>query len=65
MRYLLDELMSYEEDFSDILMSHRTKERHDTFMGIPDPSSTVRQADLQILEANIIAKLEGLIPQTL
>ncbi|KAG5220529.1 phosphate system positive regulatory protein [Salix suchowensis] len=32
MRYLLDELTSYEEGFSDIMMASRPSERHESFM---------------------------------
>ena len=32
MRYLLDELMSYEEGFTDMLMADRASSRHETFM---------------------------------
>ncbi|KAE9390676.1 hypothetical protein BT96DRAFT_945947 [Gymnopus androsaceus JB14] len=38
MRYLLDELMTYEEGFSDIMMTDRTLECHETFMGTRNPS---------------------------
>ncbi|KAG6847913.1 hypothetical protein H0H93_004984 [Arthromyces matolae] len=65
MRYLLDELMAYEEDFSDVLMSHRTSERHDAFMGIQDSESLVRHGDLQAFQASMMQNLETLIPQSI
>ena len=33
MHYLLDELMSYEEGFTNMLMVDRASSRHETFMG--------------------------------
>lgn len=36
MRYLLDELMAYEEGYSDMLMPTRTAERHESFMAHTD-----------------------------
>ncbi|KAG5638414.1 hypothetical protein H0H81_000191 [Sphagnurus paluster] len=61
MRYLLDELMAYEEDFSDILMSHRTTERHNVFMGVSDPSNVVCQCDLQAFKVNMMNRLDILM----
>ncbi|KAJ8481608.1 hypothetical protein ONZ45_g15254 [Pleurotus djamor] len=40
MRYLLDELMAYEEGYMDIMMDQRHSERHETFMGGPSSLST-------------------------
>ncbi|KAJ7127320.1 hypothetical protein C8R43DRAFT_1134814 [Mycena crocata] len=60
MRYLLDELMAYEEGFSDIMMDDRVSDRHETFMG-DDDTAPVSRADLLKLEDNIFAKIQGLI----
>jgi hypothetical protein len=61
MRYLLDELMAYEEGFTDIMMTARTSDRHETFMGLQDPGLTVTKADLIASEVNILAKIEGIV----
>lgn len=60
MRYLLDELMAYEEGFSDIMMDDRALDRHETFMG-EDPSAPLCRADLSKFEVAILAKLQGLV----
>ncbi|KAJ7143011.1 hypothetical protein C8R44DRAFT_726298 [Mycena epipterygia] len=60
MRYLLDELMAYEEGFSDIMMDDRAIDRHETFMG-EDETAPVSRADLQKFEDTILAKIQGLI----
>jgi hypothetical protein len=57
MRYLLDELMTYEEGFGDILMADRASERHETFMGDQDLSAAISRADLQQFEVNLIQKV--------
>jgi hypothetical protein len=49
MRYLLDELMSYEEGYSDMLMRSRAPERHETFMGASDPTDAPSKADILLL----------------
>jgi hypothetical protein len=54
MRYLLDELMAYEEGFSDIMMPGHTPDRHETFMGVQDLSSSPSKTDLLTLEGNLI-----------
>ncbi|KAI0057704.1 hypothetical protein BV25DRAFT_1919893 [Artomyces pyxidatus] len=50
MRYLLDELIAYEEGFSDIMMKDRNRERHESFMGeghrTPTPATSVTHDDL-------------------
>lgn len=61
MRYLLDELMTYEEGFSDILMADRAPERHETFMGIPEASASVTRRDLKMFEANILQQIHKLL----
>ncbi|KAJ7146653.1 hypothetical protein C8R44DRAFT_864392 [Mycena epipterygia] len=60
MRYLLDELIAYEEGFSDIMMDDRAIDRHETFMG-EDETAPVSKADLLKFEETIFAKLKGLI----
>ncbi|KAF7351924.1 hypothetical protein MVEN_01154200 [Mycena venus] len=60
MRYLLDELMAYEEGFSDIMMDDRVIDRHETFMG-EDEMVPVSKADLSKFEESILAKIQGLI----
>ncbi|KAJ7909902.1 hypothetical protein B0H13DRAFT_2329841 [Mycena leptocephala] len=60
MRYLLDELMAYEEGFSDIMMEDRTIDRHETFMG-QDETAPLSKADLSKFEDSILAKIQGMI----
>ncbi|KAF8147030.1 hypothetical protein K438DRAFT_1989996 [Mycena galopus ATCC 62051] len=60
MRYLLDELVAYEEGFSDIMMDDRLVERHETFMGEND-TAPVSKADLLRFEGTILAKIQNLV----
>ncbi|KAJ6495828.1 hypothetical protein DFH09DRAFT_1290322 [Mycena vulgaris] len=60
LRYLLDELMAYEEGFSDIMMDDRAIDRHETFMG-EDETAPLLKADLKRFEDSISAKIQGLI----
>ncbi|KAJ6532615.1 hypothetical protein B0H19DRAFT_1383964 [Mycena capillaripes] len=60
MRYLLDELMAYEEGFSDIMMDDRTIDRHETFMG-EDETAPVSKADLVKFEDHLLAKIQTMI----
>lgn len=60
MRYLLDELMAYEEGFTDIMMDDRVIHRHETFMG-EDPTASVSRADLSKLEDGILGKIQDLL----
>ncbi|KAK7691283.1 hypothetical protein QCA50_004676 [Cerrena zonata] len=60
MRYLLDELMAYEEGFSDILMRGRAYHRHETFMGEGDPEANVTKQDLE----SFYLKIEDLVLRT-
>ncbi|KAF7342137.1 hypothetical protein MVEN_01801400 [Mycena venus] len=60
MRYLLDELMAYEEGFSDIMMDDRVIDRHETFMG-KDERVPVSKADLLKFEDSILTKIRGMI----
>ena len=62
MRYLLDELMAYEEGFSDILLLDRASDRHETFMGGPSPSGAVLHSDLQVFGTNLLQKFQDLLP---
>jgi hypothetical protein len=61
MRYLLDELMAYEEGFSDILLLDRASDRHETFMG-GSPSVAVSHSDLQVFGANLLQQVRDLLP---
>jgi hypothetical protein len=61
MRYLLDELMAYEEGFTDIMMENRAFDRHETFMGTVDPSSVVSKGDLATLEQNLLRQVHNLL----
>jgi hypothetical protein len=61
MRYLLDELTTYEEGFGDMLMDDRAPERHETFMGDQDLSITVSRADLRKFEHDLIQKFREAI----
>jgi hypothetical protein len=60
MRYLLDELMAYEEGYSDIMMDDRIIDRRETFMG-EDETVPVSKAALSKFEESILAKIQGLI----
>jgi hypothetical protein len=61
MRYLLDELMAYEEGFSDIMMGDRASDRHETFMGSVDPSAAVSKGDLLVFEKNLLLQVRELL----
>jgi hypothetical protein len=62
MRYLLDELMAYEEGFSDIMMDDRAYDRHETFMGEDDdPQAAVSKSDLVKFEDNLMRKIGSLL----
>lgn len=70
MRYLLDELMAYEEGFTDMLMADRAFHRHETFMGI-DPqhedqriSQTpdfISRSDLKAFEVQLLQSITALV----
>ncbi|KAJ7637951.1 hypothetical protein DFH06DRAFT_1432567 [Mycena polygramma] len=60
MCYLLDELMAYEEGFTDIMMDDRLVDRHETFMG-EDATAAVSKTDLVRFEGTLLAKIQGLI----
>ena len=73
MRYLLDELMSYEEGFTDILMEDRASDRHETFMGeyssprVSERCNTsefVRRDDLREFQQNLTQSLITLFTPT-
>ena len=61
MRYLLDELMAYEEGFGDILMGDRASERHETFMSTQDLSGVISKADLMVFETKLIQQMRSLL----
>ena len=65
MRYLLDELMSYEEGFTDMLMVDRASSRHETFMGDTQSSaisdSVVTQRDFAAFQASLLMNLQSLL----
>ncbi|KAJ7227574.1 hypothetical protein C8J57DRAFT_1535024 [Mycena rebaudengoi] len=58
MRYLLDELMAYEEGFSDIMMDDRPLHRHESFMG-DDKTAAATKADLREFECNMLLKMQA------
>ncbi|KAF8825648.1 hypothetical protein HHX47_DHR6000236 [Lentinula edodes] len=60
MRYLLDELMAYEEGFTDIMMPDRALERHETFMGTQDVGKGISRNDILSLEYRMMQKLEDI-----
>lgn len=61
MRYLLDELMSYEEGFGNILMEDRASERHDTFMGTSEAAAGLTKRDLDLFEDKFLQQVHTLI----
>lgn len=61
MRYLLDELMSYEEGFSDIMMQDRAVDRHETFMGKTEMSSGLTKVDLEIFQTKLLQQVRNLV----
>ncbi|KAF7327172.1 hypothetical protein MKEN_00294300 [Mycena kentingensis (nom. inval.)] len=60
MRYLLDELMAYEEGFSDIMLDDRRLDRHETFMG-ENASAPVTHSDLTRFQEQIIGSMRTMI----
>jgi hypothetical protein len=60
MRYLLDELMAYEEGFNDILMADRASERHEVFMGAQS-TLPISHADLRSFEANLLQRFQSML----
>jgi hypothetical protein len=63
MCYLLDELMAYEEGFSDIMMPQHTPDCYEAFMGVQDLSSSPTKQDLLVLENHILQQVQSFIPQ--
>lgn len=61
MRYLLDELMVYEEGFSDIMMGDRASDRHESFMGAQDATAAVSKHDLADLEEKLVHQFRAII----
>ncbi len=64
MRYLLDELTSYEEGFSDIMMASRPSERHESFMATGDPAGHVTRNDFHELAMNLKKQLDAVVLST-
>ncbi|KAJ3772445.1 hypothetical protein FB446DRAFT_800025 [Lentinula raphanica] len=63
MRYLLDELMAYEEGFTDIMMPDRASARHDTFMGTGNTGDALSRDDILSLEYRMMKKFEDIVYQ--
>ncbi|KAJ3728928.1 hypothetical protein C8R42DRAFT_750386 [Lentinula raphanica] len=63
MRYLLDELMAYEEGFTDIMMPDRASARHDTFMGTGNIGDALSRDDILSLEYRMMKKFEDIVYQ--
>lgn len=61
MRYLLDELLVYEEGYSDILMADSRSARHETFMGAQDLSAPVTQASLIQMQTSLLEAVKSLV----
>ncbi len=64
MRYLLDELTSYEEGFSDIMMASRPSERHESFMATGDPGGHVTRNDFHELAMSLKKQLDSVALST-
>ncbi|KAJ7255778.1 hypothetical protein C8J57DRAFT_1236199 [Mycena rebaudengoi] len=58
MRYLLDELMAYEEGFSDIMMDDQPLHRHESFKGDDETAATTK-ADLLEFEGKMLLKMQA------
>ncbi|KAK7016515.1 hypothetical protein R3P38DRAFT_2785719 [Favolaschia claudopus] len=58
-----ENLMAYEEGFSDIMMDDRVIDRHETFMG-EDNTAPLSKADLLKFEENMVAKLQLILSQS-
>jgi hypothetical protein len=61
MRYLLDELIAYEDGFGDILMVDRATERHETFMGTQSSVSLDIQKGLHHFETRLLDQVRNLL----
>lgn len=63
MRYLLDELMAYEEGFSDMLMADRESNRHENFMAerASDESTSPQAMDLQEFQMSLLQRIQDLM----
>ena len=61
MRYLLDELMTYEEGFGNMLMSGRAPERHETFMAASNPGDVALKHDLLMLEVSLVERIQHML----
>ncbi|KAJ3759479.1 hypothetical protein EV360DRAFT_69470 [Lentinula raphanica] len=61
MRYLLDELMAYEEGFTDIMMPDSSPARHESFMGSSNNmAEPISRQDILSLEYRMTAKFENI-----
>ena len=59
MQYLLDELMSYEEEFTNIMMEDRPINRHETLMDALDSSIIpILAQDLQVFGSSLIQQVQ-------
>ena len=66
MRYLLDELMSCEEGFTDIMMEDRPINCHETFMGALDSSIIpISAQDLQVFGSSLIQQVQLAVATTI
>lgn len=61
MRYLLDELMSYEEGFGDIMMGDRASDRHETFMGTQNLATSISRGEFLAFEERVMQKVQDLL----
>jgi hypothetical protein len=64
MRYLLDELMAYEEGFSGILMPDRASARHESSMGVQEGSCAVSHIDLQVFGEKLVQQVQDLLSES-
>jgi hypothetical protein len=66
MQYLLDELMLYEEGFTDIMMEDRPINCHETFMGALDsPIMPISAQDLQVFGTSLIQQVQLAVATTI
>ncbi|KAJ3828168.1 hypothetical protein F5880DRAFT_1672711 [Lentinula raphanica] len=61
MRYLLDELMAYEEGFTDIMMPDSSPARHESFMGSSNnKAEPISRQDILSLEHKMMKKFDDM-----
>lgn len=63
MRYLLDELMAYEDGFSDIMLPGHLSDRHETFMGDRDNSAPLSMEDFVVFQASMLKQIQEIVPR--